>query len=475
MDYLKRIYESVVTKPQVFFAAFAGLFGILFLIAIPPLQTPDETTHFIRSYALADFNLVSDKSGGEIGYYVEGSIASTIDLVDSNGEEYIKFNPSQKFDMGKTREASSIQLQGDTLFYETASSASYISLVYAPQALGIIIGKIFDTPVIGLLYLARLANLAAWIAIGYFAIKIMPVKKWALVAILMLPMMIAQSVSLGTDVLSIGGGVLFVSLILRKIMTESGSRVDNVLLISSAVVMVVSKVVMAALLPLLLVLFFKNRKKRTVSTKTWGLVVTTVFAPLVFYFAWTAIMGMIVGAPDSTPVNGESPTDQLVFVLTEPWQLPQAIFNTFFFTWGDGVIQSLIGNFGWVDTPIAGAFVVIGYIAIAFALFVNEPGETDKKKLTRGIRLLFLTCALIYFVGVCAAMYIYFTPAQFQIIVGIQGRYFIPALVLLIPVLYGSYVLTSKRIYENVIKVTLIGLACVSIVSILFRYYIVYL
>lgn len=60
--------------PENIFLILALFFGILFVFLTPPIQVPDETYHYYKSYATSEFNIWPIQNGNSYGYYFPNSI-----------------------------------------------------------------------------------------------------------------------------------------------------------------------------------------------------------------------------------------------------------------------------------------------------------------------------------------------------------------------------------------------------------------
>jgi uncharacterized membrane protein len=172
----------------------------------------------------------------------------------------------------------------------------------------------------------------------------------------------------------------------------------------------------------------------------------------------------------SSALNGQNTHRQESFIIHNPHSYINVLWNTSFFSWGDGITNSFIGNFGWQDTPLAAWIVVVGYIALGLVVVANY--STYKTWLNKTQRFLLLALTFVYWLAVSTALYVYYTPVGFKIIVGLQGRYFMPMALLLIPVFYGGWLRTTERAYKRIAVWTPLFLLFASFITIYVRYYV---
>lgn len=458
----------MLERPELFFLVVATMFGLLFATLIPPFQTPDEYIHFYRAYETSELKVPAyhnELKGA--GSYMPKSIKETEDAT-RGGPEQIRFNPREKYDQRLTKYALiDVPLnQDEKIFYNTVPvGPQYLPLSYAPQAAVIAMAKLFDSPIIVMIYLLRLANLAIWVAICFFAIKIFPWKKWALVLVLLIPTAVSQSISMGLDVTVYASAILFIAILFRALAERSRTITlsELAVLILTAVIMVFGKVTFIALLPMILLV-----RSKQLPMRGWGSKLLVALTPIFLYVIWSFI------TKDFNPA-GEIPTsaDQIRSILTNPFIFPIELMSTFFFVWGDSIAQSLIGNFGWLDTPLSAPFVIFGFIML-LAAFLSTDEKQRRPLLDRRQTLVLYALAAIYFVGVCLAMYIYTSPLEQRYITGVQGRYMIPILVMLAPVVYSSSISIRSGAFTRFVQYSSVSLLLISAIAIIFRYYIVY-
>jgi uncharacterized membrane protein len=449
-------------SPVRFFVVTALVFGVVFALATPPFQTPDEPVHFYRAYQISTFDFVINGQGGELPKSLGDTVAYTTTSPD------ISFAANRKYMGAKTiRELSADQNNSVKAQYDFVATAAYPPISYIPQSIGIFMARVLGLSPILMMYAGRLANLAAWIVLFALAIKMMPRRKWALVFVGLLPMAIFQAVSMGADVMVIGVTALFLAMLLNLAEKKRVSNKQLLVLLLVAATLALSKQIMVVFLPLILLLPNKvfSSKNRAYLFKA-GL----ILLPLLLFALWTLISKntTIIGAA----ANHQDPAAQIKFALTSPWSFVNVLWNTYFFSWGDGVTRSFIGTFGWADAPLSELLATLGYIAL-FVVFVANTGAEDIKKwLSTKQKLIIGFCILAYWGAASAALYAYYSPVGFKIIVGLQGRYFLPLALLAIPLMTSKWLRASKTGYRNVAVLAPIFLLLVSFITLYVRYYI---
>jgi uncharacterized membrane protein len=448
-----------------FFVVTALLFGLIFLVVTPPFQGADEPVHFLRAYQISEGNFVIDKHGAQAGGELPRSLDDTIKLLSTH--PHIEFKADKKYNIYKTSKAFSYKLNPNVKKQQFFSATSvYTPISYTPSSTAILIGRLLDLSPVLLLYMGRLADLIAWVVLVSIAIYLIPRKKWAMVFIGLLPMTLFQAATLNSDVMSVGLAAVFIATVLRFRQTQKNyldfKRI--IALLALAIVMVLSKQVMFVLLPLILLIPSANFRLK------WCYLYKTVIilVPFILMAGW---MYLIRGVNVTESfINHQNPGEQITFVSHNPHSFINILWNTYFFNWGDSVTRSFVGTFGWSDAPLSESIVTVGYIALFLLLVANY--DNYKAWLTKYQKLFVFLVGVGYWLLVSAALYIYYSPVAFKIIFGLQGRYFIPLVVLAIPLLHGNWLKITKTAYRKIAVFTPIFLLLTSVITIYVRYYV---
>lgn len=463
---IKSFWNHLHASPEKFFLIMTGIFGLLLIILTPPLQTPDEATHFLRAYQVSQFGLVATNHNEVIGGNLPLSIEKTQILVDT--QPILEFNPGAKYSLHKTIAALKIKLDKHTTTFQSVGGAvSYPPTSYIPQAIGIAIGVLLNLPPILLMYIARTANLIVWMILIFSAIKLLPYKKWALAGLSLLPMFVAQAGSPGVDMLSIGLATLFIAYILhvRKQSFVNNKSILFIFLLGCAVALTKQ----TTILVLGFVFLLRLNQFDSARIKAIMKLSTLIIVPILLSIGWSLLVGYL-NLNVASNVPGQNSSQQISGIVNHPLRLPGVIFNTFFFNWGDGVVGSFIGSFGWLDTPLPSGLVMVGYVCLAFLLFANY--EKSTPGLRKFDKWLIATIITLYTLGTMAALYVVYAPVNFGVLYGLQGRYFLLVALMAIPLFWSIPIKVAKRHYVAFLKVTTTALLLCSALTIYLRFYV---
>jgi uncharacterized membrane protein len=415
-------------QPELLFLAIASFFGLILIFLTPPIQVADENAHFLRAYQVSQGNLMPDKLNSGIGGTLPTSvITATIEMsgnIPGHTENHANIQLLSKGMIPLNPSKLSAQN------FEVSSVYPFVS--YLPQALGIDVGRAFQAPPLVLLYLGRITNFIVWLLLVYTAIKLAPVGKWALATLALIPMSVFQAASLSADALTNGLAFLSVGLFLWLYQLKRGISTQEL-----ASVLVVTSVLSVtkpsyAIISFLFLLIPSTRFTRPSRYVRFAVILVVLNVGLSLAWAWVASRYLPDLARVIRPGMDISSGQQLRHVFTWPWGFAAALYNTYFTSLSDPILISFFGFFGWLDTKLPLWTITASYGFVAGALILSE-GEP--LNITRFKRLAVVAIIAGGIVLISLALYITFTPVGYPSVMGIQGRYFLPFVPLLILVL----------------------------------------
>ncbi len=382
------------------------VFGLIFFRACPVGMEPDAESHFYRAFEISCGHMTSmhiNESGAGGNYFP----ATLSDFSDPSAE--LDWNETESFWFGNT--------------------SLYAPITYLPQAVGIRVMRTMTDNVQKIYYAGRIGNFLASMILCILALWLVPFGRKILFVIMMFPLTLQEMTSMSPDGFTIGLAMALFALILHLSYADRTiRRHDLVLLTVLALILALCKIVYVVI-PMLVFLIPKDRfeKKQHYIFSKCGIPVAAILLNL----AWLSVSaGYLVQFQP-----GVSSGEQVRYVLTH---LPEyyAVAVRTSMESGAFFVRSMIGSaLGPLSVEICALVWVTFLILLLFETFcskelVAEPHPWDAPIMF----LLFLMgSALIY-----TSLYVQWTPLQNALIVGIQGRYFIPLLPLLMfAILYG--------------------------------------
>ncbi|MBP7760315.1 DUF2142 domain-containing protein [Candidatus Saccharibacteria bacterium] len=456
---LRRVYDYVVNTvktPEKFFLTIAGLFGVMCVFLIPPMQAPDEQAHFYRAYQVSNLSLFAEKFTNEGQVHYGAQLPVSVYEASETFRIPVAGNPTQAFNASYYRQYLRQPLEPHkTRMVSNEAGNMYSPVIYIAQAVGITIGKVFNASPLIIIWLGRLANLALWLILIYMAIRLFPYAKWGLTLLALNPVSLTQSASLSGDVFTVGTAFLFVSAVMY--LYSQRTKVSNKQLIMIAGLtglMCLGKPVNILLSFLLLILptrFFGSLGRRAI------FVAAAVGISIILGLAWNLAVKDIINSAVSyqRPGGQVTPSAQIDYIAHHPLQYAKTIITNFVLVTdgssADAVLRTYSGVFGWLDTSLP-LWTQVVYVAALLlgVLYQFGRGKSVEIKWKIGALILFG----VMFVGNVTAMYLNYTPVGARIFEGVQGRYFIPASILLL------LIATSKKKFitdnETVMRVVLL-------------------
>lgn len=433
------------------FTVLSLVFGISIIALAPPFTGADEEAHFTRAYGITNGILIMP---GSNKVEVPESFRKTIGCFQTKqpdaGTMYLYTYKSYGEDKKRAFEcAANLQLNDEKTETVVTSASFYSPLSYIPQAAALLVARVFDMPILWMSYIARISVLIAYVGMIALAIRLLPIRKWALVGVALLPHSITHVTNPGADYMLLGLAAILVAIVVRSItIPKRQLAVENKLfLIGLAVVatlLMLPKGFFPGICLLPLVLFYGGAR-HGLNEK-----VGILLGALIIGFLMQKI-----GAPLLT---GQSLSSS-----TSIFDLPKEFIKTMFFRWMDTdfiYTGDIVKNFyfsglgGKVGMP--GILVTLMNILFALYLFVAYP-EAVKSRLSklqdRALNVAAIVCASAVVLGSFAALYIASADLQDGTgIRGVQPRYFYTAFIALavLPIIRVIRV-DSQNIYSLIV------------------------
>lgn len=423
------------TQPALVAFVFIGLvFGLLFLVLNPPTQVADETTHFYRAYEFSEGHLFARKIGYKAyGDYLPKDVLSVSQKLFANIPSHHdrKFNYHQLPGLLKQRinfkQTTAVHIEGAAVY----SPAGYI-----PQILSIDLAKFIWPSVTLMYYLGRIANLLLWLVLVAVAIRIWPGNKWAVFALALIPMSLAQAASFSPDATINGLAFLIVSTAYYWAKRPKKlSRREMIMAYLAVVIISLCK-------PIFFIfglLGFMIGSKKFVSRRQYLLFGSGLVAiGLVLTALWSAHVNIYNSAIQYLYYNGQhiSQSQQISSIFHRPWHFVNVLVNTFLSSNGNIITTSFIGRLGWWDVDLPIWLVTLAYGLLVLSMLGSDETE-DKTSFTKLQRWFGLSGFILGVLAISGVLYLTISAVNAPQIAGIQGRYFIAFAPLLLPAFAG--------------------------------------
>lgn len=436
--FLCEYYEM---KLETIFFVSVVFLGILFELVIVPFAVPDEASHIDTAYRISNHMLGVEDTGirdaiykRECDIYTDSGIKRTLTL-DSYQWLYN--------DWFKTTGNNS-----ERLIFAADNTATTNALYFLPTAGAITIGRILGMGFLPMIYMARTANLlfSAWLL--YLSIKKLPFGKSILGAIMLLPVAIQELASCSYDSLIIAITALYVSYCVYGIYSEMQlTRKDIFIIIITMIMIGICKGGVYAPLYLLSVwLVVKKGYTRWKHKKELRIVASVGICFIILLGIFGIIY--IFMQPAITPhLNNGYYTP--VYLIQHPFETIRLFEKSFYRDTHHYIGQLIGGKLG--SLQISAEFLVpVGYLLL-LGLTVIADGESPYR-IRPTQRVILLATAVITCVAIAVAFLLSYPTFKTKTIGGMQGRYFIPALWLLLISFRSSNIIYKKKQYLTMIK-----------------------
>ena len=414
--------------------------GLCFMLLIKPFSVPDEYIHFDEAYKISNNLLGIPQCEIPEGIYKRSCDVLT-DLLSKekmDGEAYRWERDTLRREIRDWPNQYNEDLQ---LVYARRSGSGTSEIFYMPAALGLTVGRLLGFGFMGVMYLARLFQFLTGVCLLVLAIRRIPVGKTALIALTFMPVMMMELVSVSYDAVIIPVCFACTAQAYRMLFSKEDCTIDDVFLLFFLSVLVgVNKAgayVPIALLSLTAVYSYFARSSGDTSPDADQKVnyrrILAAFFVIAIAIAVISSFGKVyLGKLNVSQMVGynsrtEAASYTLAYLLRHPGQALRIAEGTLY--WRLSVPLGISGaGIGWVGgISLDIAVRMIGIIYLAFSC-VRIEGEAV---LGKRLRILSVLAFLISTAAFNYAMLTGWTVLGSTSISGVQGRYYIPILPLL--------------------------------------------
>jgi uncharacterized membrane protein len=407
----------VIDRPERAFLALALPLGVLLGVTVPPAAAPDEGFHLGRVWILADGNpgLLGEKAPPAP---IPRAIPELYRAV--NGDEFPPRPHPRPLHGWRALAGRPVDAAQPVNLRYAGSSPP---LVYLPALAGVAAGRALGLPVGALFWLGRAGSLAAWIALTWLAIRICPVRRWTLALVALAPTSLAMAASVSADAMTNAVAWLFLALVARSAFAGERplARRERVVLLAAAAGLGLVKSGTAALAPAVLAI----PAARLGSRGRWlALAAGVACVALAPSLVWTRA---VQGAAPPPAAPGADAAAQLAHVLADPFGFGRVLAATL----GEGLgpwYRSFVGVLGLLIVPLPAAAYWLYGAGLAVATASDGP---KPRALTPARRALLGAVFAGFVLATLVLGYLAWNPVGAPRVLGVQGRYFLPAAPLL--------------------------------------------
>jgi uncharacterized membrane protein len=422
-------FENFRLKEEYLFILVALLFGVLFSFLNPPAQSNDEDRHFYNAFSRSEGKMLPEKNGDQVGYMIPKSVIQTISAYQG-----INFPAGDKILKKTIDNYSEVILSPNNREFYNHPNYSINPIPYLPYMIGINIGKIINSNPMSLLWSARISGLIFYIIIIFFTIRTIPVFKGVVMLLALSPMALYQASSVTYDVMSISLAFLLFSMYVKFALVEKEvTMVELIWLVVAAFFHRFAKDGYI-LIPFLLLIVPRSRFKNHIIYYA----LLAFFVILIFLPDWTwgsmlqsANLGR--GRALQTDYLFDA-SKNLSYQLSHPFEMVGHLFLNIL-SQGKEWLFGTFARFGYAYIMPSHFVITLHILVLLTVALFDSKKEIEISNKVKYITFIIGITSLLLIIG---GFFIVGSPVGSSIVFGLQGRYFLPIVPLLLLVIYNT-------------------------------------
>jgi uncharacterized membrane protein len=446
-------------RPEFVFVAIAAISGAVVALFFPAPGGYDEPLHVARVWQLADGGLFARQAPHgtprELGGYMP--IAFEQEMLELLRDNILSEHAEPPFEhLGDTAP------RGREKFIAFSGAAVYSPVPYIPSVVAMRVGRWIGVSTLALVFLSRLAGLAAYIGITALAIRRLPARRWVLAVIALTPVALVQASTVSADGVTLALTFLVVAEALRLFMTPT-AEITRAALIETAVATIALALTKQPymLVAALLILPMWRHRDRVLRPLAGTLGAALAVALLWTSWAQARFVPPHYDAAKLTPdatyaFRGADPDAQLRYLRDHPLEFFPVVVRTL--TKYPGVLfPDVVAQLPRYRPP--------GVLVVLVVLVIVAAWIADPARLAGGaIRVV---CAGAVAVGLLVGTIFLGWTGWNEVgaprVDALQGRYLLPV----VAVLFVATVPTLARARRSAVQADRVGLALVGVQTVL--------
>ncbi len=383
------------------------------MFVFTPHSIPDEVVHFQSAYYYSNILSFNGDANGEDGFFD----MRADDYEFCKNASHIVSPESHRF----VRDNLSLTCKNPQMVKTDRDAIRSKPLSYLPAGLGIAIARLLGLGSVLTYYMGRFFNILVSAGLVCLAIKITPYGKKALLAISLLPMTTQLFGSYSYDNFSITTVILMFAYMLSLMAGKTKVGIKQLLILSFLIALAVPyKVVYIAVAALVLLIPRDNFKWPKLHL--WLKIMLGVICLAAIYLSQFTKIGAVVG---SDLTNNAEEGYSVGYLLANPLKTVMLFARTFV---GSGYKYAfgIFGGYGGWFQSTAPVFAIIPSAVLLITAFVGDKGEPFALRPAARWYSAAMFAAVVFLTML--TLLLDWTPRSATGIVGVQGRYFIPAL-----------------------------------------------
>ncbi|MGV8921325.1 MAG: DUF2142 domain-containing protein [Pseudomonas sp.] len=396
----------------VIFLVLGFVLGGGYAVVTPPGSVPDELAHAGKIARISVGDWLGNDQPGPFPPAAEW-YGPFVDYLH---------NP-RTFSVEEVREVASSTLRcEETNFDNPDAAASAAPVQYFPSTL-VYLASCTQSATFGtFLYGSRLLNLAIYLVLVGLGIHYAGFGRWALFSVSLLPMSLYLGASISYDSALLAGTFCLFGIVSGVYSGRLSCKkaLLPILLVSLFLAFQKPQSGWVFVLPVIVLL---RCREQGYSVVRWSLL--TILVPLILHMSWIALsVSISPDRPDVLAVNGFGS------LISNPGRSIQVFYDTYTSAVGISLAKGVVGVFGWLDVYMSTWGYVASLTAIVFSCAITGVG----RQLSLNASIFVLISAVGAFLVTNVPFYTLWTEPSSLVIQGLQGRYFITMVALIMMV-----------------------------------------
>lgn len=403
--------------------------GVNYMLMMTPYSSYDEPAHFDTAYRYSN-QLMFKGHATEDGGYLKRAEDSQKGLSPASpNRQTIHTTYKGLFKLA----------QDETLVDTPGRDVAAVPYVYLPGAVGITVARLLHLGQIPLFELGRLCNLLVYAFLAYFAIKRIPFGKMVLFTVALLPMSVHQAASFSYDAIVNGLALFYIAHCIYVVYSENPLKVRDIVWLCVAGALLAPCKSIYVVICFLCVLVSKSRFQTLGKKFRFIAIVLGVCLLSYCIFNLSIVYTSVSTSGDVVDYFGK-PSYTMSYVLHNPLAVAK-MFVLSFFEFGDYYLNGITSGLYMVDVPF-----FTSYLCIALLILSALKVDGEKQYFKVGHRLWMVLIMIGVYVLAHLSMLVAFTPEGEKMILGVQGRYMLPALAVLVFAFRNNTLVLKKNI-----------------------------
>ncbi len=380
------------------------ILGTLACFLLPVGGGYDEEEHLIRVWEMSDYTfLPNEKLGNQLPFPL------IFQEMSYRREFIVRAVPTDFW-----KKYGNLSLDSMDYIYNIDTRSVYSPPLLLPQALMMrFLGRSQHAPALTVYYACRLSGLLSYLLLSLLAIRIIPYGKWILAIIASSPVAILQSATVTPDTISNGIAFLFIAGCLAVANQKELRWREITALAILMVILFFGKIniVPLALLPFVIIPPARYKIKQ-------GYLILLIVTVL-FFLTEVAGWNLFAYSRYHDALSGADPLNQVKYILANPMQFIGTLAGNI---WSNRVdyLRAWIAIYGLDYWPVPIWTYYLYGAGLLGALLIQENENIPQRSTRTGLTITFIAAYLWTIVS----LYLSYTPAGSDLVLGVQGRYF---------------------------------------------------